>query len=107
MNRIPLNSLKQLIKTKKYSYNLINKQFKSFFSSSPSPSPPSSSTSSSSTSSVEKFKLLWKKYGYVFVGTYLSVYGITLTSIFFALEIDIFKASDFGYDAKTLTQSVN
>lgn len=63
-------------------------------------------SSSSSSSYSNKFATLWKKYGYVFLGTYLSVYGTTLGSIFIALDFDLFKASDFGYDAKTLTQTV-
>ena len=54
-----------------------------------------------------KFKDLFKKYGYVFVGTYLGVYVSTLASIFLALEMDVFSASTFGYDAQTLIQKVS
>ena len=46
----------------------------------------------------EGFKELWKKYGTVAITTYLSVYVSTLTSVFFALDYDIFGASTFGMD---------
>jgi hypothetical protein len=35
------------------------------------------------TSTKGKLKLMWKKYGFIFIGTYLSVYASTLVSIFF------------------------
>ena len=45
----------------------------------------------------DKIKKLWKTYGYVAVGSYLSIYIITLSSLFFALDFDIFHASTFGF----------
>mmetsp|Transcript_5126 Transcript_5126/g.7828 ORF Transcript_5126/g.7828 Transcript_5126/m.7828 type:complete len:280 (-) Transcript_5126:44-883(-) len=33
-----------------------------------------------------KARILFKKYGYVFVGTYLSIYALTLVSFFFGLD---------------------
>jgi hypothetical protein len=52
------------------------------------------------------FKKYVKKYGWTFVGTYLSIYVTTLGSIYLALDHDVFRASDFGLDAKSLTQKV-
>jgi hypothetical protein len=59
-----------------------------------------------STVMVGKFKDLFKKYGYIFVGTYLGLYVTTLGSVYFALECDVFSASSFGYDAQTLIKKV-
>lgn len=52
------------------------------------------------TSSTVKdgFKTLWKKYGYVAIGTYLSIYVVTLSSIFMSLDFDLFNAATFGFD---------
>lgn len=52
------------------------------------------------------FKNYVKKYGWTFVGTYLGIYVTTLASVYLALDFDIFRASDFGFDAKSLTQKV-
>ena len=52
------------------------------------------------------FKDLFKKYGYVFVGTYMGLYVSTLASVYLALEMDVFNASTFGYDAQTLIKKV-
>jgi hypothetical protein len=52
------------------------------------------------------FKNYVQKYGWTFVGTYLSVYITTLGSVYLALDFDVFRASDFGLDAKSLTQKV-
>lgn len=49
-----------------------------------------------------KFKDLWKKYGLLSIGTYLSIYVMTLGSIFTALDYDIFNAATFGFDAVEL-----
>lgn len=40
-------------------------------------------------STKEKVKLLFKKYGFVFVGTYMSIYFATLLSIFGSLEMGL------------------
>ena len=40
-----------------------------------------------------------KAYGPVFIATYLGVYVTTLSSIFLALDFDIFNAATFGMDA--------
>ena len=53
-----------------------------------------------------KFKKFFRKYGYVFLGTYFGVYLSTLSSIYTALEFDVFSAETFGYDAKTLIKKV-
>jgi hypothetical protein len=48
-----------------------------------------------------KFKQMWKKYGYLFVGTYATVYVSTLGALFVALDLDILQAATFGFDAET------
>jgi len=48
-----------------------------------------------------KFKQMWKKYGYLFVGTYASVYVTTLGALFISLDQDILQAATFGLDAET------
>jgi hypothetical protein len=55
--------------------------------------PHHSSSSSSNSTDVgkqpekeSKARILFKKYGYVFVGTYLSIYVVTLISFFFGLD---------------------
>lgn len=59
-----------------------------------------------STVMVGKFKDLFRKYGYIFVGTYLGIYVTTLGSVYCALECDVFSASTFGYDPQTLIKKV-
>jgi hypothetical protein len=49
-------------------------------------------------STKEKIKEMWHNYGGVFVGTYLTIYIMTLGSMFTALDYDIFSASTFGFD---------
>ena len=46
----------------------------------------------------DKIKVMWKSYGYVAIGTYVSVYLVTLSSIFFSLDMDIFHAATVGLD---------
>lgn len=53
---------------------------------------------SKSQKAKEGFKELWTKYGTVAITTYLGVYVSTLTSVFFALDYDIFGASTFGLE---------
>ena len=60
----------------------------------------------SNLSTGEKLKVLWKKYGLLSVGTYLSMYGVTLTAMFFALKTDLLSASSFGLDPVTVISSV-
>ena len=54
--------------------------------------------------SVEKISFkdkaanMWKAYGKVAIATYLGVYITTLSSMFLALNYDIFSASTFGLD---------
>ena len=38
------------------------------------------------------------KYGYISIGFYVSLYLTTLSSIFVALDFDLFRASTFGLD---------
>ena len=53
-----------------------------------------------------KIKEMWKKYGAVAIGTYLSVYLSTLGSIFLCLDYDVFNSSSFGLDPATAIQKV-
>lgn len=57
-------------------------------------------------SSKEKLKLLWRKYGWLSVGTYLGIYASTLSGIFVSLEFDLFNAATFGLDTATLVDMV-
>lgn len=45
----------------------------------------------------DKMKYMWKNYGYVAIGSYLSLYVITLGSIFLCLDFDVFRASTVGF----------
>ena len=54
----------------------------------------------------QNFKELLKKYGYTAVGTYLSIYILTLGSIFGSLQYDIFNAATFGLDPLELINKV-
>ena len=47
---------------------------------------------------VSKVKQMWRQYGTVFIGTYLGVYVTALSSLFLALDYDIFNASMVGLD---------
>jgi hypothetical protein len=49
---------------------------------------------------------MWKKYGTVFIGTYLSVYVGTLTSLFFALDYDVFSIASIGLDPAAAVSKV-
>lgn len=57
-------------------------------------------------SSKEKLKVLWRKYGWLTVGTYLGIYASTLTGMFLSLEFDLFNAATFGLDTATLVDMV-
>lgn len=48
-----------------------------------------------------KIKYMWKSYGAVAIGTYFGLYVTTLSSIFFALDFDIFNSSTVGLDPST------
>ena len=50
---------------------------------------------------------LWGKYGYVAVGTYISVYVSTLGGIFISMDYDIFNAATFGFDPVGAVKKVN
>lgn len=43
-------------------------------------------------------KALWHNYGWAAVGTYLSIYIVTLSSVFISLDLDLFNAATFGFD---------
>lgn len=45
-----------------------------------------------------KLKGLWKTYGALAIGTYLSIYATTLGSIFFALDLNLLNSASFGVD---------
>lgn len=45
-----------------------------------------------------KVKVMWKKYGYISIGTYFGLYVTTLSSIFVLLDFDLVNASSFGFD---------
>lgn len=54
-----------------------------------------------------KLTYMWKTYGVVAVGTYLGIYVGTLSSVFFALDMDIFNAATFGVDPVKAVEKVN
>ena len=60
----------------------------------------------SKLSGVKRLKMLWKNYGVLTLVTYFSLYGCTLTGMFFALEADLLSASSFGLDAASVIASV-
>eukprot|EP00600_Ochromonadales_sp_CCMP1393_P000916 CAMPEP_0174989774 /NCGR_PEP_ID=MMETSP0004_2-20121128/20922_1 /TAXON_ID=420556 /ORGANISM="Ochromonas sp., Strain CCMP1393" /LENGTH=179 /DNA_ID=CAMNT_0016243247 /DNA_START=129 /DNA_END=668 /DNA_ORIENTATION=+ len=53
---------------------------------------------SKTTPYKERVSDMWKKYGKLAIGTYLGIYVTTLSSIFFALDLDLFHAATFGFD---------
>lgn len=53
-----------------------------------------------------KVKSLWKNYGVVAIGTYFGIYVSVLSSLFFALDYDVFNASTFGFDPVAAVQKV-
>lgn len=56
---------------------------------------------------MSKMKLMWKKYGTVFIGTYLGVYVTTLSSLFLALDYDVFNAAMVGLDPVAAVEKVH
>lgn len=58
------------------------------------------------TSLKGKIKALWKNYGIVAIGTYAGIYVSVLSSVFFALEYDVFNAATFGFDPAAAVQKV-
>lgn len=65
------------------------------------------STKTEDDNSVKgKFKEMWKNYGVVAVGTYLSLYVMTLGSIFTSLDFDLFSASSVGFDPVAAVKKV-
>lgn len=60
----------------------------------------------SKLSGVKRLKMLWKNYGMLSLVTYFSLYGCTLTGMFFALKADLLSASSFGLDAVSVISSV-
>jgi len=55
----------------------------------------------------EKFKKLWKNYGLIAVGTYLTIYGTTLGSLFLAVDYDILNAASVGLDPAMAVEKVS
>ena len=49
---------------------------------------------------------MWNDYGKVAIGTYLSVYIVTLSSIFFSLDYDLFSSTTFGVDPQAAIKKV-
>jgi hypothetical protein len=54
----------------------------------------------------DKIKFLWRRYGYLAIFTYLGIYATTLSSLFVALDFDIFKASTVGLDPNEAIKKV-
>ncbi len=50
------------------------------------------------SSKMSRVKSLWKKYGMIAVGTYLSVYAVTLGGLYFVLEFGVLKSITIGVD---------
>jgi len=48
---------------------------------------------------VGKFKALWKKYGWVFVGTYATVWATTLSTFYVLVDQGFMQTKDFDEDA--------
>lgn len=53
-----------------------------------------------------KVKALWTQYGYVAVGTYLTIYVTTLGSIFVSMDNDLFNAAAIGIDPEAAVKKV-
>ena len=54
----------------------------------------------------ERIGVLWKKYRYVFVLTYLSVYGATLSGLFYTLDSGLLTASTMGLESSDVIEKV-
>ena len=54
----------------------------------------------------ERIGLLWRKYRYVFVLTYLSVYGATLSGMFYTLDSGLLTASTMGLESSDVIEKV-
>jgi hypothetical protein len=59
-----------------------------------------------SVSLKDKIKQIWKSYGYVAAGTYFGIYVLTLSSMYLALDFDIFNAATFGLDGPSAVNKV-
>lgn len=53
-----------------------------------------------------KFKQIWKRYGFLAIGTYAGLYITTLGSIFISLDLDMFNAATFGFDPEIAVSKV-
>jgi hypothetical protein len=60
--------------------------------------PDRSQAPAESVSFKDKVSGMWKNYGKVAIGTYLSIYVMTLSSLFVSLDFDLFNAATFGFD---------
>ena len=69
----------------------------------------SASTNNNEVKEVKtnRFQEIFQKYGYVAIGTYLSVYVVTLSGVFVALDYDFLAASSLGFDPIATTKSVS
>lgn len=54
-----------------------------------------------------KLKTLWAQYGYVAVGTYLTIYITTLGSIFISIDNDLFNSAAIGIDPQAAVKKVH
>ena len=54
-----------------------------------------------------KIKSMWKNYGSIAIGTYLSVYVVTLSSVFLCVDADVFNAASIGLDPISAIKKVN
>ena len=53
-----------------------------------------------------QFKNMWKKYGYMGIGFYLTVYISVLSSIYVSLDLDLLNAAAFGVDPQSAVKKV-
>lgn len=92
-------ALPQISRSHTYSSPLSGKQSRSMAST-------DDATEAEDTSVKGKLMKMWKNYGVVTIGTYLSIYVSVLSSFYFALDYDVFKASTFGLDPAAAVQKV-
>ena len=59
-----------------------------------------------SSSTKDKLKILWRRYGMLFVGTYLSTYVVTLSGAFFTIDSGLLSATSIGVDPVTVIHKV-
>lgn len=58
------------------------------------------------TNFKDKVSAMWKNYGKIAIGTYLSIYVTTLGSLFFALDFNVFNSATVGLDPQMAIDKV-